>query len=206
MADPPTVEQLSTAVTAAGKSAKDAQDAAANAASAASKASAAASSASSAVEAPWKPPSKLFTYLVIAIVFFGSLISVSAIKNALAKTPWSLADALSEETQVTLFKEVEDPVTKIKSRTPERDANGNLITVTDLRASTSRVIALMGMIVLIFLFIGFGVFTLYSYAVTGRIPASIDKAINFMVAGLTLFAPYLVNKFASLFQGITSGK
>lgn len=33
-------------------------------------------------------------------------------------------------------------------------------------------------------------------------PKDTEEVIRFLVAGLTLFAPYAVNKFASLFQGL----
>ena len=64
----------------------------------------------------------------------------------------------------------------------------------------------MGMIAILFLFIGFGVFALFSFGSLGSLPGSMNEVVKFLVAGLTLFAPYFVNKFASLFQGISGGK
>jgi hypothetical protein len=191
-----TSDQLTAAVAAAEKSAKDAAQFAA-----------AAASAASVPEAnSWKEPSGFLTYGVILVVLFGSLGAVFAVRGALSKSSWSLADALSEDVQVTLFKETIGAEGKNTGREPVRDEDKKLVTVTDMRASSSRVIALMGMLVLVFLFMGFGIITLYSFAVSGRVPDSIDKAISFLVAGLTLFAPYLVNKFSSLFQGLSNGK
>ncbi len=73
---------------------------------------------------------------------------------------------------------------------------------TEMRASVSRLVALMGMMVILLMFLGFGSFALYEFAVTGSVPDSIDKAIKFLVAGLTLFAPYVVNKFSNLFESL----
>ena len=64
----------------------------------------------------------------------------------------------------------------------------------------------MGMMVIVFLFVGFGVFAMFSFGVTGALPNSMDTLIKFLAAGMTLFAPYVVNKFASLFSGISGGK
>lgn len=33
-------------------------------------------------------------------------------------------------------------------------------------------------------------------------PDDIDRIVDFLVAGMTLFAPYVVNKFSSLFEGL----
>ena len=39
-------------------------------------------------------------------------------------------------------------------------------------------------------------------AVQGSLPESIDKVVDFLIAGLTLFAPYVVNKFSTVFEGL----
>lgn len=64
----------------------------------------------------------------------------------------------------------------------------------------------MGMIVILLMFLGFGAFALYSFAKTGNMPDSIDKVVNFLVAGLTLFAPYVVNKFSKVFESLSPKK
>jgi hypothetical protein len=64
----------------------------------------------------------------------------------------------------------------------------------------------MGMMVIVFLFVGFGVFAMFSFGATGALPDSMDTLIKFLVSGMTLFAPYVVNKFASLFSGLSGGK
>jgi hypothetical protein len=67
-------------------------------------------------------------------------------------------------------------------------------------------VALMGMIVILLMFIAFGSFSLFYFAKTGTMPSSIDEVVEFLVAGLTLFAPYAVNKFSSLFEGLAPKK
>jgi hypothetical protein len=130
-----------------------------------------------------------FIYTVVIVVLVGAFLAIAFIRAAVSSstTKWSLAEALSEE--VTL-----EEIPK-----GEKDPKK----VTRLCASTSRLIALMGMMVLLLMFIGFGTFALYSFGKTGKIPSSIDKVVKFLLAGLTLFAPYTVNKFASVFESLS---
>lgn len=143
-------------------------------------------------------PDLIFVYAVIAIVILGTFFGVAATKAALAGSRWSLADALSEEVDITFEQADADGV-----KTPKFDDSGKPIMVTELRASSSRVIAFMGLIVIMMMFLGFGVFILYSFATGGGMPAGLDQVYKFLFAGLTMFAPYLVNKFASVFDWMT---
>ena len=138
----------------------------------------------------WKgAPEPWFIYTVVIIVLVGAILALSFIRAALSAstTKWSLADALSEE--ITVTEPTEDP--KVSKE------------VTKLCASSSRLVALMGMIVLLLMFLGFGTFALYSFGKTGKLPSSINKVVHFLLAGLTLFAPYTVNKFASVFESLS---
>lgn len=147
----------------------------------------------------WVSPESWFVYLVIFVVLVGSLATLLIIRSALGKTKWSLSDALSEEVEITAS---------------ESDGNGNskpimlksdpdkTLSITEMRASASRMIAMMGMVIILLMFLGFGAFALFSFATTGIMPASIDKVVNFLMAGLTLFAPYVVNKFSAVFEGL----
>jgi disulfide bond formation protein DsbB len=138
-------------------------------------------------------PGTSFVYIIVALVLMGSLMSILGIKSALERTQWSLADAVSEEVELTA-----------------RDVSGNLmldtsgkpIMETKLSASTSRLVALLGTIVLLFMFVGFGAFAMVEFGMTGELPESISQVVEFMLAGLTLFAPYAVNKVSSLFASI----
>jgi hypothetical protein len=149
---------------------------------------------------PWKSPNEWFIYIVVIAVFLASIIALLLVKQALSGTKWSLSDALSEEADVTAT-EVVNGVTK-----PTMDNSGKPLQITEMRASSSRFIALMGMISILIMYLGFGTFLLYGFAKTGRMPDSIDTVVKFLVSGLTLFAPYVVNKFSSMFQSITGGK
>ena len=158
---------------------------------------------------PWSPPDGIALYSVPIIVLFGSLIAVLVIRKSLPDD-WSLADALSEEVSLQVIKEVttkgQNGVADVVTKEPLYDKEGKPVLAPVLKASSSRLIALMGMIAILFMFIGFGSFALYGFGKVGALPESTDKVVNFLVGGMTLFAPYLVNKFASLFQGLTGGK
>ena len=141
------------------------------------------------------PPDSWFAYGVPITVLFVALVVIAGIKRVLANTKWSLADALSEEVQITAWD------TSVTPNRPLLDAAGNPLMVTEMRASSSRVIALMGMLVILLMFIGFGAFALFTFGKTCTFPSSLDDAMKFLVSGMTLFAPYLVNKFSNLFGG-----
>jgi hypothetical protein len=146
----------------------------------------------------WIMPPAWFVYTIIFVVLGGSLLALLFIRAAVGNSSWSLADALSEEAEVTAM------VTNAQGQTvAQLDASDKPVLVTEMRASSSRLIALMGMMGILLMFLGFGTFALYSFALTGRMPADINKAISFLVAGLTLFAPYVVNKFSSMFESLS---
>lgn len=139
------------------------------------------------------PPGNMFIYIVIGGIFLTILMAIHWIRKAVSNSAFSLAEALSEESQVPLF-------TDGQTKTLVKDDKGNPIFVPKLVSSSSRVIALTGCIVLVLLFVGFGVFVMYYFAMGKGLPDDIDKVTNFLYAGLTLFAPYLVNKFSGLFD------
>ncbi len=82
------------------------------------------------------------------------------------------------------------------------DKSDKPVKITELQPSSSRMVALMGMIVILLMFLAFGSFSLFIFAKTGEMPTSINDVVKFLVAGLTLFAPYAVNKFSKLFEGL----
>jgi len=150
----------------------------------------------------WAAPEPWFVYTVVIVLFIGSLLTLLLIRAALSSSKWSLADALSEEAEVTSMET--DPAGGVK---PRLDASsGKPLMVTEMRSSTSRLIAFMGMIVILLMFLGFGAFALYSFGKTGDMPDSTDKIVNFLFAGLTLFAPYVVNKFSTAFESLSPKK
>jgi hypothetical protein len=72
--------------------------------------------------------------------------------------------------------------------------------MTVMVGSISRVIALLGTIALMVLYIGFGTFVMFYFATGQGVPQQLDELVDFLVSGLTLLAPYAVNKFSSLFN------
>lgn len=138
---------------------------------------------------PSRPPD-WFIYGLIALVYVCALLGILTVRNVLlASDKWSLSDALSEEADLTTEKaDPSDATKKIR------------VTETRLVASTSRLIALLGMIAILALFLGFAGIVLWYFGESGTVPPDTTKVIQFLVAGLTLFAPYVVNKFSSLFD------
>lgn len=148
----------------------------------------------------WAAPETWFLYTIPIAVLVVGLLAMLFIRAALSTLNWSLADALSEESEVTAW-EVQNGTKK-----PMLDPTGKPLLVVEMRASTSRVIALMGMIVILLMYLGFGTFALFSFGNTGVMPKSVDQIVTFLLSGLTLFAPYLVNKFSKLFEGLSPKK
>jgi hypothetical protein len=141
--------------------------------------------------APVPSPSNCFVYGVIFLGLLSSIVSILLIRSALAHAQWSLADALSEKVEVTERKD---------DGMPLLDENNNPIIINKMQPSSSRMVAFMGTIAILFLFLCFGTFALFHFAKTGNMPGGIDKIVTLLTAGLTLFAPYGVNKFSKSFE------
>lgn len=140
--------------------------------------------------AGWQKPEDWFIYAVIIVVFVLFLVILAIVRDVLGRggSAWSLADALSEEVDLS----VPDANGKPYS------VNGQVVKATEMRASSSRLIAFLGTLAILLLFMGFGVFILWNFAHTGEIKGANDIQ-RYLLGGLTLFAPYVVNKFASIF-------
>ena len=139
---------------------------------------------------PPPAPDDWFIYTVIFAVLIGLLLVLVVIAGRLsgASSKWSLGEALSEETDLTAI-----------------DDKGALVLVnnapfkkTQLVASSSRLIAFLGTLAILFLFIGFGAFVLWDFAKSGAVPSSTAEITKYLAGGLTLFAPYAVNKLSSI--------
>jgi hypothetical protein len=161
---------------------------------------------------PLNPPTPLdnstFAYLLVVVVGVAILIAFSTIRSSLTPssdpkaTKWSLADALSEEADVTPLKEDGTPLLVGADGKPLLGSDGKAITVSKLTASTSRFIALLGLIGILIMYMGFGMVVLENYAQTGVAKSWSDLQGNayFLFSGITMFAPYIVNKFSSVFD------
>lgn len=117
---------------------------------------------------------------LILVVFVGTLLVV--MMQLSASSNWSLADALSEETEVT---ETKDNLTK---------------NVTKMMASSSRLIALLGLMGILALFIGNGITLIWQLAKGGDVARNAEAYSTYLMYGVVMFAPYAVNKFASIFE------
>ena len=148
----------------------------------------------------WEPANQWVIYGVILSILFGGLVILLKIISALSNSKWSLADALSEEASVVSLES--DGNSGFR---PRLGVDGKPIMVTELRASSSRMIAFVGMVLILLMFLGFGIFSIYSFAKTGVMPNT-DYIINFLTAGMTLFAPYLVNQFSAIFEKLAPKK
>ena len=142
-----------------------------------------------AADAPgWQPSPDWLIYLVLASLLVGLLAVFAATARALRDTRWSFADALSEEADLTANDSAGMPYT----------VNGAVVKESVLRASSSRLIAFLGTIAILALFLGFGTFILWNFARTGNMQGA-GEVRDFLLGGLGLFAPYVVNKFSSVF-------
>ena len=141
------------------------------------------------------PPAMWFVYTVIIVIFIIALAALGLVRRSIEYSHFSLGDALSEEGQLTVMEK-----DAAGHDVPRIGSDGKPVTMTVMIGSISRVIALLGTIALMILFIGFGTFVMYYFATGQGVPKDLDKVVNFMFAGLTLFAPYVVNKFAGLFD------
>ena len=142
------------------------------------------------------PPAPWAVYGLIGGLGLVTLGFLAFLSVALRGNAWSLSDALSEEVDLPW----EEPAgTTVMN-------NGQVVLKPVMKASTSRLIALMGMFHIMLLFIGFGAFALFYFGTGQGLPPGIDEVIKFLIAGLTLFAPYLVNKFASVFESLAPKK
>ena len=143
-------------------------------------------------------PEEWFIYGIILFGILGTLVSMMLIRSALTDAEWSLAEALSEQVELTESAPAEG--IQPADNDTQTAAKKTVIQVKKLYPSSSRMVALMGTIAILFMFLSFGAFALFYFAQTGQMPEGIDKAVTFLTAGLTLFAPYVVNKFSKSFE------
>jgi hypothetical protein len=113
------------------------------------------------------------------LLFVGLLMSIKALR---LNKDWSLGKALSEEA-------------KLPDGTPPPPA-GEL---PPLIPSSSRLIALLGTIILGTFYTGIGFYVVWQLCNGARIDAA-NSAWAFFVSGATLFLPYGANKAASMLQ------
>ncbi len=149
-------------------------------------------------------------YVLTLIVALGTFIGLYLVKRRLTKEGWSLANALSEPTRLTIPLEwrwtesAGDQVSMVTGATASRKTlrgpDGSPMAMTLLEASSSRMIATLGGLAILMLYMGFGIFALYSFGLTCQLPASMPAVTTFLLSGLSLFAPYVANKISTAIQ------
>lgn len=159
---------------------------------------------SPAVPAAWQAPTGWVLYLMPLVVLFASILAIRRIAIALSASSWSLADTLSEVVMVPVYDSSNTAAGA--TRTPLRDARQEILLTPELHASSSRMIAMMGMVSILFLFLGFGALAMFEFGATGEVPPSMERICVFLTTGMTLFAPYVINKLTSIFKLPAGGR
>lgn len=143
-----------------------------------------------------------------SVVLF--LVAVVAVSKRLGNSDWSIAEALSEEAEGVTALPVAAPTLALAA-SASAEAPGVLVpaatTVAPARrpvmlASTSRLIALFGMLGNMTLFMAYGFVSLWFAGKGVAKPELIDQLTKLMTYGLVMFAPYTVNKFSTVFDGL----
>jgi hypothetical protein len=136
-----------------------------------------------------------FAPILVVVIAAVTIISLMLIYKHIqsAATNWSLADALSEETPI-------GPVQKNLAGDPLQDKEGKVQYENVMKASSSRLIALLGSVAIMMLYIGAGLSVLYTFAAGAGVPKDTEALTTFFLYGMVLFAPYLVNKFSNIFS------
>ncbi|MHA6887380.1 hypothetical protein [Ralstonia pseudosolanacearum] len=110
------------------------------------------------------------------------LLTLLLLVKALRRQNWNLAEALSEEAALP-----EGTPTPAAGQKPP------------LVASTSRLIALVGTVILCTFFTGIGFYVVWELFHAKSMDAA-NSAWTFFLSGAVLFAPYGTNKIAKIFQ------
>jgi len=149
-------------------------------------------------------------YTITVIVALGTFMSIYLVKRCLTKEGWSLANALSEPTRLIVPDEMrwteslgdkESMATgAAATRKILRGSDGSPIAMTLLEASSSRMLATLGGLAILMLYMGYGIFALYSFGLTCQMPATMPAVTSFLLSGLSLFAPYVANKISTAIQ------
>jgi hypothetical protein len=133
------------------------------------------SSSISAVQAP-----AMFWVTVIIVTIFIAVLMLSVLRGLIGSQQWTLVDALSEEAdpQPSPLQPGQKPV---------------------MVASASRLIAFLGLVVILSLFLGVGYYLLWCLF-TGRSTSHLSDITSYFYSGIVLFAPYIINKFSDAFS------
>lgn len=127
----------------------------------------------------WSTPKASLGYILVGVILVGTTMAILSIRDILATSTWSLAEALSETTGTT----IDAP-----------DGLGKTITKTVSKSSMSWLIAMMGMMAILILYICIGYACVWSLTQEGKFPDSALQGAAFLTSGISLFVPYIANK------------
>jgi hypothetical protein len=130
----------------------------------------------------WSTPQLSVAYILIGFLLLGTTLAILSVRDILATSTWSLAEALSEQTTVS----VDDPANP-----------SHKIDRTISKSSMSRLIAMMGMMAILILYISIGCACLWTLTQKGTFPDSALQGAAFLTSGISLFIPYVANKATS---------
>jgi len=123
------------------------------------------------------PMSEGLLLCILAATYALVLLGVHWLAKGLHKdNAWSMGKALSENTIVE-----------------QNDLQNPGMTVMAPMPSSSRLIAFLGMIVLLATFLAFGTSMIWGLGKTGTVP-DMEHAQGFLLAGMSMFAPYLISQ------------
>lgn len=124
-----------------------------------------------------KDPILIFIYIVMTLAY---IVTFRRVFSLLKTQGWSLAEALSEPS-------------------PPPDPAAPAIMPPVLFASSSRLIAFVGMVIIAIIFIGTGYYAIYAlFHDPLNISSNLKSVSRFLMFGGTLFAPYVFNKISSI--------
>ena len=132
-----------------------------------------------AVGAFWFTPKASIGYILVSVLLLGTTFSILSVRDLLANSTWSLAEALTE----TTTEKVADP------QNP-----GQTTLRTTSKSSMSRLIAMMGMMAILILYVCIGCACVWTLTQEGKFPDSALQGAAFLTSGISLFVPYVASR------------
>ncbi|MDN3578491.1 hypothetical protein QWZ03_17105 [Chitinimonas viridis] len=140
---------------------------------------------------------KLVYFIAVTGLVTLILLSVlAAIRRALIKQGWRIAEAMSEELDAaSLPAAMANPAPQATpTATDTYQLPGHLI------PSASRLIGMVGLVIMAAMYVGIGYFALYAAFFSPASLAYIDDLAKYFLVGSALFAPYAFNQLSSMMK------
>lgn len=126
---------------------------------------------------PFVPMPGTLLMIILGVTYLLVVMGIRWLARGLHKdNAWSMGKALSDNVNVEQT-DLQDPGKTILAPMP----------------SSSRLIAFLGMIVLLATFLGVGTVMIWTLGTTGKVP-EMESAQGFLLAGMSMFAPYLISQ------------